>query len=125
MPTGPGTAAPPGGPGLLTPISSKAKPKITHIKVNRKLAGPHRARLKLAFTLSKAATVTARVRVVRVKGLKRNKVVALRRISGLKGVNRIVLKQKLRGGRYMVELRAVDAQGNKSNVARRKAPFKT
>ena len=98
-----------GGPTADPPPADRVAPALGRVSLVRTKAG-RRAR----FTLGEPAAVTVRV-------LRGRKVVATVRRAGRAGVNRIALPARAirPRGRYRVEVRAVDAAGNRAVAAAR------
>jgi plastocyanin len=102
QPSGGGQTPPPGG------IADTVKPTVRSIK----LKAQHRA-ARVTFTLSENATVTIRVK----SGSKLLKSVNVQARAGTRTVT--VRSSKLKKGRYTIEVRARDAFGNNSALAKK------
>jgi hypothetical protein len=99
------TNTPPPSPGADT-----TKPRISSASVK----GLRRA-VRVRFRLSETSTVT-----IQIKKQGSRKVLRTQRINARAGVRTVTVRSsKLRRGRYTVELRARDAMGNRSTLAKK------
>ena len=105
-----GTATPPapGGPSAIAPLVDKVAPHIRGFKV--RVGKRTKQRPQVAFSkLSEAATL----RVVIKKG---KKSLLVTRKFAPRGAGRVDFKKRLKTGRYVATIQAVDAAGNRSRI---------
>ena len=112
-PPPPSSPPPTGGGGTTTPNPTGGddgtKPTVRSVK----LSALRRA-VRVRFTLSEPSTVTVKVKRAR-------KVLKSMRVQARAGTRSVTLRsKKLKKGRYTIEIRARDAFGNRSSLAKKR-----